>query len=85
MSRDQSLRLGITAIVVGWCFDLLFWGKAPGISFFIYVALCLGAGVFLTWKEKTSFKTASLALFAPALFFAWMTFVRLEHFTRFVD
>jgi hypothetical protein len=32
-------------IALGWALDFLFWEKAPGINFAIYVALCLITGI----------------------------------------
>jgi hypothetical protein len=79
------LRLGVTALVLAWCFDQLFWQKAPGVSFFIFVLLCLGAGVALTWGEKLRPAAPGLLLLVPILFFAWMSFSRQEPFTLLVD
>jgi hypothetical protein len=70
---------------VAWCFDQLFWKKAPGISFFIFVVLCLVGGGLITWWE--GFKPAKTAvwLLLPVLFFAAVTFIRQEPFTTAVS
>ena len=85
MRREHMLRLGITALALAWCFDQLFWKKAPGISFFLFVLLCLLAGMLLTWGEKLRPAAPSLILFLPILFFAGMSFVRQEPFSLLVS
>ena len=70
--------LWITALILGWIFDQLFWQKTPGISFPIYVTLLLAAGGWLTWHQGLRSPWSSLALVLPTLFFAWMSFVRME-------
>ncbi|MGE5221429.1 MAG: DUF4153 domain-containing protein [Omnitrophica WOR_2 bacterium] len=85
MSPTQLTRTGIIALIVAWCFDHLFWMKAPGISFFLFVLLCLGAGAYLTWGERQRPPWTSLAILLPALFFAATTFLRQEPFTQFIS
>jgi len=85
MQLKHVTRLGFSAFFLAWCFDQLFWQKAPGISFFIFVLLCLGAGIALTWGEKLRPAVNSLLLVIPILFFAGMTFLRQEPFTLLVD
>jgi len=81
----HSTRLWLTALFVAWAFDFLFWEKAPGISFAIFMALCLGGGFFLAWRERIWPALCSLWLLLPLGFFAVMTFVRAEPFTTFVN
>ncbi len=85
MPLKHLTRLGLTAFFLAWCFDQLFWQKLPGISFFIFIALCLSAGVMLTLGERIKPAPASLLLLAPVLFLAAMTFLRQEAFTLAVD
>ena len=49
MEIKHTTRLILLSVLVAWCFDQLFWQKAPGISFFIFVVLCLVGGVMITW------------------------------------
>ncbi len=76
--------LWITVLVLGWCFDFLFWKHKPGVSFAIFVVLCLTGGFVILGMEglKPAWKT--LLLLAPILFFAATTFVRLEPMTVFL-
>jgi hypothetical protein len=78
-------RTGLAALFVAWSFDQLFWGRFPGVSFLIFTLLCLGAGLILTWTEKKRPQVPVLLLLIPILFFAFMTVVRLEPFTRLVS
>jgi hypothetical protein len=85
MEIKHSTRIAWSALIVAWIFDFLFWSKIPGISFFIFVVICLAAGALLTWWEGLRPAKTSLVLAVPALYFAAITFVRQEPFTRFVN
>jgi len=80
MNKHTNLVI-IVALVLGWGFDFLFWGKPIGINFAIYLTACLlgGALVLLTNARKPAFK--SLWLVLPFVFFATITFVRQEPLT----
>ena len=80
----RSNLLWITVLVLGWLFDFLFWGHAPGINFALYVILCLGGGFLVLGLNgfKTTWRT--LVLLAPILFFAAMTFIRQEPLSLFL-
>jgi hypothetical protein len=73
--------IGLLALAVAWSFDFLFWKKQPGISFAIFILLCLAAGLMLAWIEGKRPATASLLLILPLAFFAGMSFIRIEPFT----
>ena len=85
MEIKHLTRIAWTALIVAWLFDFLFWQKRPGISFFIFVIICLAAGALFTWWEGLRPAKTSLALAVPALYFAAMTFIRQEPFTLFVN
>lgn len=85
MNIKHATRLGLVALAAAWSFDFLFWKKAPGVSFFVFVLICLAAGGLLTFWEKLRPASNSLWLLLPAGFFAAMTFVRNEPFTLLVD
>jgi hypothetical protein len=70
--------LWITALILGWLFDFLFWKHAPGISFAIYVILCLIGGFVLLGMDGLRPNRKALLLLLPITFFAVMTFVRQE-------
>lgn len=80
----RTTLLWITALVLGWIFDFLFWKHAPGINFAIYVILCLGGGILVLMVNgiRPSWKTS--LLLAPILFFAVMSFLRLEPMSMFL-
>ncbi len=71
-------RFWITALIVAWSFDLLFWKKAPGVSFAVFVLLCLGGGLFLAWRERVRMAPINLVLLGLILTFASLTFLRAE-------
>ncbi len=85
MNIQHGTRLGLAALAVAWSFDLLFWGKAPGVSFFVFVLICLVAGGLLTFWEKLRPARDSLWLLLLAGLFAAMTFLRSEPITLLVD
>jgi hypothetical protein len=70
---------------VGWSFDFLFWGKVPGVSLVIFVAITIVAGLWLTYREKRAPSRNSLWLLLPIMLFAVGTFVRREPFTSFTN
>ena len=49
---QKTARLWWVALLVGWSFDFLFWGKFPGISFLIFSSITLGAGLWLSYREQ---------------------------------
>ena len=85
MEIKHTTRLILLSLFVAWCFDQLFWQKAPGISFFLFVVLCLVGGALITWWEDFKPAKTSLWLLLPVLFFAGVTFVRMEPFTNAVS
>lgn len=78
-------RIFILSLVVAWIFDLLFWKKIPGISFFIFVVICLLGGVISTWWARSRPALTSLLIGFLALLFAAMAFIRQEPFTGFLN
>ena len=85
MHLKHISRLILIALLIAWCFDQLFWRKTPGVSFFIMVLIWLAAGLYLTLSERLKPAPSSFYLFLPVLFFAFMTFQRLEPFTQAVN
>jgi len=78
-------RLFWSSLVIAWIFDLFFWKKAPGISFFIYVVLLATAAILLARLENKRVAWFSLLLLIPLAFFSAMTFIRLEPFTQVIN
>ena len=84
MVKNPKIILG-GSFFVAWCFDFLFWNKAPGISFFIFIFIVLSAGLVLAWREGIKPAIGSLLLLIPILFFAVGTFVRKEPLTTVMN
>jgi hypothetical protein len=74
----------ITAIALGWLFDFLFWKHAPGINFAIYAVLCLAGGFLVLQQNGIKPSWRSLLLLVPILFFAVMSFLRMEPLSLFL-
>jgi Ca2+/Na+ antiporter len=82
--QKKPARLWITALFLGWCVDFLFFSHAPGISFAIYVLLTLLAGFVLLWLDGFRPARNTLLLLPLILFFAMMTFIRMEALSVFL-
>ena len=73
------------SLALGCTFNFLFWNKDPGISFPLFINLCLVSGyALLAPFEKKPAKTNYLLLI-PALFFSIMFVVRREPLTSFLN
>jgi len=79
-----AARFWWVCLLLGWGIDFLFWGKAPGISFPIFITLIVLAGILLAAGEGARPARTSLLLLLPIGYFAVMSAIRLEGFTRFV-
>jgi hypothetical protein len=79
-SIRSPLRLLGSALALGVCADLLFYGRWLGISLALFTGLCLVAVFALARLEavRPAWRNAWLA--APLLFFAVMAFVRASAF-----
>lgn len=77
--QNKASYLIITSLLLGWLFDVLFWKQQLlGVSFAIYVCATLIAGFALLQLTGSRAAKWTLLLLPPILFFACMTFVRLE-------
>ena len=83
--QKQPVRLWITVLLIGWCFDFLFYKHTPGISFAIYAAITLAGGVILLWLDGFRPAKKTLILVPLILYFAVMTFVRVEAMSAFLS
>jgi len=75
----------LVALALGWSVDLLFYGKALGISVFLFVLLLMVALFGLGWLEGVRPARRNLWLLAPLIFFAGMVFVRANPFLTFLN
>lgn len=81
----NSKRFWTTTIFLGIAFDILFWDKAPGISFPLFIILVLLSGVLLLGEAGIRPNKRALGLLLPVGFFATMSFVRAEPLTTFLN
>ncbi|MFO8036551.1 MAG: DUF4173 domain-containing protein [Anaerolineales bacterium] len=81
MVKDKQ-ALWLTALVVGWGFDLLYWQKPLGVSFAIHILLAVGALLFLAQREKQRPAALSFGLIGGVLLFSLLSFIRQEPFTH---
>ncbi|MFL7869913.1 MAG: DUF4153 domain-containing protein, partial [Anaerolineales bacterium] len=82
--KSNPTRFWWTVVALGWAFDFLFWKKAPGINFAIYVTICLVAGLLLL-RADGHFPKRNMWLFVPLIgVFAIITFLRQEPMTLFL-
>lgn len=77
--------LWITALVLGWGFDFLFWKHAQGLNFALYVVLCLAGGLLVLGWNGLKPAWRSLLLLIPILFFALGTLLRQEQLSLFLS
>lgn len=85
MQIKHLTLIPVISFCLAWVFDQIFWQQVPGISFIIFVVLCLTAGWFLTRQEQLKPAKTSLVLIAPILSFSLIIFLRLEPFTQFIS
>nr|MBC8248239.1 hypothetical protein [Anaerolineales bacterium] len=78
-------RILLVALALGWSVDLLFYGKALGISAALFVLLLMVALFGLGRLEGTQPVRRNLWLLAPLIFFASMIFVRANPFVTFLN
>ena len=83
--KSNPTRFWWTVIALGWVFDFLFWEKAPGINFVIYVALCLITGVLLLRTDGHRPARNTLLLLPAIALLALMVFLRREPMTVFLS
>lgn len=79
--KSNPTRFIWTVIALGWAFDFLFWEKAPGINFAIYVTLCLVAGILTLRSDGHRPARNTQLLLSLIAVFAIITFVRQEPLT----
>lgn len=83
MQKDPN-RFWLTALLLGWLFDFLFWEPTSGLAFALYILATLVLGFLLLWQAGIRPARQALFLLPFILFFAAMTFIRLEPLTVFL-
>ena len=71
------------ALLVGIVWDVLFWEKAPGVSFPLFIVVCLTGGFFLLRSEGIRPTKAGVLLMGLAALLAVFTFMRKDPLTDF--
>ncbi len=85
MKKNPNV-LWISALILGWLFDFLFWRQALGINFTIYAAICiLGGFLLLVLFARQRPARGAIWLVPPLLFFMAVPFVRAEPMTVFLS
>ena len=75
----------VAALAAACLFDYLFWKTTFGIWFVIWVAVILGLGFVLSWREGKKPAAASVLISVLVLAFAFVPAWRVEPMTRFVS
>ena len=75
----------LVALILGWSWDMLFYGKALGISVLLFVLLLIIALFSLGWLQHVRPSWSNFWLLAPLIFFAAMVFVRADPFVTFLN
>jgi len=81
----SSTRILLVALALGWSVDLLFYGKALGISAPLFALLLMVALFGLGRLKGVRPVQRNLWLLAPLIFFASMVFVRANPFVTFLN
>jgi hypothetical protein len=85
MLTKTSSRILWSSLLLGICFDILFWKKAPGISFFLFIALLTAACFGLGYWNGRKPAVLTWVLAGMTLLFSAFTFIRQEPFTTFIN
>jgi hypothetical protein len=79
-TQKRATTLLLTALLLGFSADLLFYGKQLGISLLLFVLLFVAALFYLSRKERIAYARQNGWLILPLLFFAGMVAVRANPF-----
>lgn len=74
----QIKKIWLISLALGWLWDFLFWKHIPGISFAIYVILCILAGFSLIVFNRQKISRNSIGLLITIFIFSMFTFIRQE-------
>jgi len=78
--KKKITPITLLSLTLGLAFDLLFYGKVPGVSVFLYSLLILGFTFYLGERFSAKISTSVYGLAAVIVFFAGMVFVRANAF-----
>ena len=81
----MPVALTLMALGLGLVVEVLFYGHPPGISFFLWAALCVGAVLIAARIEAVRVAGSAWLVMIPILFFAGAVFFRQEPLTVFLS
>jgi hypothetical protein len=81
----NPLKLTVIAIILGFAFEILFFDHMVGISFFILSVLCAIGLSAASYIEGHKIVWRNVIFVLPILFFSFMTFLRTEPLTVFLN
>ena len=73
------------SLFVGVLWNVLFWMTTPGVSYPIFIIVCLAGGWFLLRAERKTPSRRNIVLMALIVVFAIFTFMRKDLFTVFTS
>jgi len=79
------VALTLIALGMGLAVEVLFYGHPPGISFFLWAALCVAAVLIAARVEAVRVAGSAWLVMIPILFFAAAVFFRQEPLTVFLS
>ncbi len=85
LTLKRALVAVAAALGMGLVFDILFFGKMPGISFPIYTGLTLIALIVAGLRQRRDLPKQALYLIPPILFFSSMVYLRASEFLTFLN
>lgn len=85
LTAKRALLAVAAALGMGLVFDILFFGKLPGISFPIYTSLTLVALIVAALRQRRDLPRQALYLIPPILFFSSMVYLRASEFLTFLN
>jgi len=69
------------SFILAWLFDFLFWGKAVGVSFPVFILLLVAAGFWLARRSKLKPARESLWLILAIILLSLVSVLRAEPFS----
>ncbi len=78
-------RFWLVSLALAWFWDFLFWERVPGISFALFVVLCILSGMYLLYSHHLKPHKTALWVLLPIAFFAVLTFIRQEPFSLWLS
>lgn len=83
--KRKATPIVLVSLLLGLAFDVLFYGKLPGISVFLYTSLILGFTLYFAQRLKNPLNKSIYLLTPVILFFALMVSVRASIFLAVIN